>query len=83
MSGRFLMITATAALLMSGVALSDTARAAVAGPAPAMQSAAQSLDLTQQARRICQRKLRCPRLFQCHWEQSCSITRDYPPEHRR
>jgi hypothetical protein len=63
--------------------MTDTARAAVAGPAGAMQRAAQFLDPTQQVRRICTRKLRCARFLQCRWEESCTLTRDYPPEHDR
>ena len=74
---RFL-ITAMATLVICSAAMTETAQATVAGPVGATQHAAQSLDLTQRVRRVCTRKLRCARFLQCHWEQTCFLTRDYP-----
>jgi hypothetical protein len=80
---RLLMITATA-LALGSAAMTGTAQAAVTGPAGTMQQSSQSLDLTQQARRICRPVLRCGKFPQgCWWTQSCYITLDYPPEHGR
>jgi hypothetical protein len=72
----------TAAVVMFATSnFTMTAQAGVVGPAPAMQSTAQSLDLIQKARRVCRQVMRCPRFLQCHWEKQCYITADYPPEH--
>jgi hypothetical protein len=80
---KFLVTTAVAVFVIAGAATSGPAQAAVAGPTSGIQGAAQSLNLTDQVRRICQRKLRCARFMQCRWEQSCYVTKDYPPEHGR
>jgi hypothetical protein len=77
------MITA-ATLAISAVALSETAQAGVAGPARVMHRSSQALDMTEQARRICRPVFRCGKFPRgCWWEQSCYVTRDYPPEHGR
>lgn len=81
MSIRILVITAVATLAIGGATV--TAQAGVVGPTSTMQSSAQTLDLTQKARRICKQVFRCPRFLQCHWEKQCYITADYPPEHGR
>jgi len=77
---KVLMITTVAMLAIGGA---TAARAGVVGPVPAVQATAQSLDLVQQARRICRRVLRCPKFLQCHMQEECYITSDYPPEHNR
>jgi hypothetical protein len=79
---RLLITTAIAALAIAGTAIGDTAQAAVVGPASAAQTAAQSLDFTQQVRRICRTRLVCER-FPCRFVQQCYVTKDYPPEHGR
>jgi hypothetical protein len=81
MNRKVLMITAMAMLAIGASATS--ARAGVVGPAPAVQTTAHSLDLVQQTRRICRRVLRCPKFLQCHMQEECYITSDYPPEHNR
>ena len=83
MNTRLLMTAAIAALVIGSAAITSTAQAAVAGPTSGIQGAAQSLSLTDQVRRICQRKLRCAGFMRCRWEQSCYVTKDYPPEHGR
>jgi hypothetical protein len=72
------MTAAFAAMIIGGAA-----QAAVVGPHSTVQSAAQSLDATEQVRRICQRKLRCTSFMRCHWDTTCYVTKDYPPEHGR
>lgn len=80
MNRKVLMITTVAILAIGGT---TTARAGVVGPLPAVQATAHSLDLVQQTRRICRRVLRCPKFLQCHMQEECYITSDYPPEHNR
>lgn len=82
MSTRRLIITAVATLAIGSATMIATAQAGVVGPAPAVQSSAQTLDLIQKTRRICRQVMRCPKFLQCHWEKQCYITADYPPEHR-
>lgn len=81
MSTRRFIITAVATLAIGGTAMIATAQAGMVGPATAVQSTAQSLNLIEKTRRICRQVLRCPRFLQCRWEQQCYITADYPPEH--
>ena len=69
---------ATAAMFCTAAA-----QAAVVGPHSTVPVAAKSLDGVEQARRICQRKLRCTSFLRCQWDTTCYVTRDYPPEHRR
>ena len=77
--GKRLLIL-TAALAIGSAAITETAQATVA-PAGATQRAAQSLDLTHQARRICKQVFRCGEMKRgCWWEQQCTLTPDYPPE---
>jgi len=76
-----LLITTAVAVFVAATAIG--AQAAVVGPASSAKSAAQALDVTEQARRICQRKLRCVSFLNCRWEQTCFVTKDYPPEHGR
>ena len=83
MSKRILALAATATLMIGVAAISTTANAAVTGAAHGLRQASEAVDLKQDARRICRSRLRCPKLFQCHWERNCTITPDYPPEHRR
>jgi hypothetical protein len=78
---RILAIATVATLAIGG--LTVTAQAGVVGPTSTMQSSAQTLDLTQKARRICKQVFRCAKFLQCHWEKQCYITADYPPEHNR
>ena len=80
---QLLVTTAVAAFVIASATIGGTAQAAVAGPTGAIQGAAQSLSLTDQVRRICQRKFRCAGFLRCRWEQSCYVTKDYPPEHGR
>ena len=79
MNIRIFVITAAATLAIGSAAM--TAQAGVVGPAPAMQSTAQSISPVEKTRRICRQVMRCPRFLQCHWERQCYITADYPPEH--
>ena len=79
MNTKFLMIAAV--VMLATASFTMTAQAGVVGPAPAVQSTAQSLDLVQKTRRICRQVMRCPRFLQCRWETQCYITADYPPEH--
>jgi hypothetical protein len=73
----------TAAAFLIGATFAGSAHAAVTGPVSAMQSASQSIGITEQTRRICESRLRCKSPFNCKREQVCYITRDYPPEHGR
>ena len=82
MNRKVLMIT-TVAMLAIGAAAATTSHAGVVGPAPAVQTTAHSLDLVQKTRRICRKVLRCPKFLQCHMQEECYITSDYPPEHNR
>jgi hypothetical protein len=82
-STRRLIITAVAALTLSGVAMISPASAGMVGPHTAVQSSAQSLNLVEKTRRICRQVMRCPKFLQCRWEKQCYITADYPPEHGR
>jgi len=75
------LLIAAAVVMLAAASFTVTAQAGVVGPAPAMQSTAQSLDLIQKTRRICRQVMRCPRFLQCRWERQCYITADYPPEH--
>ena len=78
MSKRLLILTTG---LVLGLAV-ETAQATVVAPAGATQRAARSLNFTEQARRICQKVFRCGEIKQgCWWEERCTITPDYPPEH--
>ena len=78
---KVLMITTVAMLAIGGSGMA--ARAGVVGPAPAVQTTAHSLDLVEKTRRICRKVLRCPKFLQCHMQEECYITSDYPPEHNR
>jgi len=80
-STRRLIIAAVATLAIGGVVMIESAQAGIVGPAPAVQSTAQSLNLIEKTRRICRQVMRCPRFLQCRWEKQCYITADYPPEH--
>ena len=75
------LLIAAAVVMLAAASFTVTAQAGVVGPASAMQSTAQSLDLIQKTRRICRQVMRCPRFLQCRWERQCYITADYPPEH--
>ena len=81
MSGRLFISTTTAAAIM-GLALTGSAQATVAAPGAATQRAAQSLNFTEQVRRVCRTRLTCER-FPCRFVQQCYVTKDYPPEHGR
>ena len=75
------IITAMAALAISSATMTGTAQAFVVGPAGAVQRSAQSLDMTQQVRRVCSLERRCTSSWtSCHWERVCRVTADYPPE---
>jgi hypothetical protein len=80
MNTRILVTAAIAALVIGGAI--GTAKAAVVGPHSSAQRAAQSLDMTDQVRRICHTKLVCTR-FPCRFVEQCYVTKDYPPEHGR
>ena len=81
MSMRLLVTMALAALVIGSAAI--TSAQAAPAVSTTIQSAAQSLDFTEQARRICHKRLRCSGFLRCRWEDSCYVTKDYPPEHRR
>lgn len=83
MSTRRLILTAVAAIAIGGIAMTSSAQAGVVGPAPAVQSTAQTLNVIEKTRRICRQVMRCQRFMQCRWEKQCYITSDYPPEHGR
>ena len=81
MSTQHLMITAIATLAIGSAAMTETAQAFVVAPAGAVQRSVQSLNMTQQIRRVCQMERVCPRgPTSCHWENVCRVTGDYPPE---
>ena len=83
MTKQFLMIAA-ATLTIGTAAINDTAQAAVAGPAGAIRSSAQSLNSAEQVRRVCRPVFQCGKFPQgCRWQQKCHVTGDYPPEHGR
>lgn len=80
MRTRLLMIAA-ATLALSNVALTETAQAFVTGSATTLQRSSQSLNMTQQVRRVCSFERVCGQsLTSCHWERVCRVTADYPPE---
>jgi hypothetical protein len=78
-----LLSMAALAILVAAAAMPNAAHGAVAGPSGAIPNAAQTLDATEQVRRVCSRQLRCQRMFQCRWERVCRFTPDYPPRRRR
>lgn len=81
MRKQLLAMTTFAALIAAAVP--TAAHAAVSGPSNALPRAAQTLDPTEEVRRVCTRQLRCRGPFKCRWERVCRITRDYPPNRRR
>jgi hypothetical protein len=82
MSGRLFISTAIAAAIVGSVAFAGSAQATVAAPGAATERAAQSLNFTEQVRRVCRTRLTCER-FPCRFVQQCYVTKDYPPEHGR
>lgn len=83
MSTRHLMIAAIATLVISNATVIETAQAFVVAPAGTVQRSAQSLNMTQPIRRVCQMQYVCPRgPTSCHLENVCRVTADYPPENR-